>query len=180
MIWRRMKPKSMRPVCFPGAVVWLWLMAVVLLAGCRPEPESPPTPAPQKTPQSSLPDPKVEGPSDPGPPPEFSVTESGLKYRILRKSKGDKPNEYSSVTVSQKGWLDDGRIFESTYDRGVHVAYSLDKIYVGLREGLPLVGEGGKIELEIPSKLAYGTTGLGSLVPPNATVHYIIELHSFK
>ena len=46
----------------------------------------------------------------------------------------------------------------------------------GWTEGLQLVERGGMIELEIPPELGYGSTGAGSDVPPNATLHFTVEL----
>ena len=51
------------------------------------------------------------GPVDPDAPEEFTVTASGLKYRIRRKSEGRKPKASDSVVAHYRGWLDDGKEF---------------------------------------------------------------------
>lgn len=116
------------------------------------------------------------GPQDKDAPKEFTTTKSGLKYRILRKSEGAKPKSKDSVTVHYKGWLDNGKEFDSSYARGEEISFPLNGVIPGWTEGLQLVGEGGMIELEIPSKLGYGSRGAGNVIPPNATLHFLVEL----
>ena len=84
------------------------------------------------------------------------------------------------MTISERAWVDNGREFENTYARDAVLTAALDKNLPGVREGIQLLGEGGKIELEIPPNLGFGAKGLQPHVPPSATLHYIIELHSFK
>lgn len=110
-------------------------------------------------------------------PEEFIETASGLKYRILRKSDGKKPTKADTVTVNYKGWLDDGTEFDSSYTRGEPATFGLSQVVPGWTEGLQLVAEGGMIELEIPSELGYGARGTpGGPIPPNATLHFTVEL----
>jgi FKBP-type peptidyl-prolyl cis-trans isomerase len=167
-----------------------WILACVL-PGCgddgranRPEaaiPTSPPLP-PDRTPVAAA----EPGPSDPDAPEEFNATETGLKFRILRKSDGTKPKAADSVTVHYRGWLDDGTIFDSSYtgdatgkpgqsERGP-TSFPLGNVIKGWTEGLQLVGEGGKIELEIPSELGYGERGSPPEIPPGARLHFVVEL----
>jgi FKBP-type peptidyl-prolyl cis-trans isomerase len=137
------------------------------------EQQDPPTPTAPAAAQSSA---KAPGPQDPDAPEEFTTTNSGLKYRILRKATGRKPTSADSVTVNYKGWLDDGTVFDSSYERGEPITFELLGVIKGWTEGLQYVSEGGMIELEIPSELGYGARGAGSDVPPNATLHFIVEL----
>ena len=90
---------------------------------------------------------------------EFSTTGSGLKYRILRKSDGKKPTADSTVTVNYRGWLTSGKVFDSSYERGEPTPFPLRNVIAGWTEGMQLVGEGGMIELWVPSKLGYGERG---------------------
>ncbi len=109
-------------------------------------------------------------------PQEFTQTESGLKYRVLRKSEGPKPEVTDRVTVDYEGWLDDGTEFDSSYKRGSAATFGLSQVVAGWTEGLQLVGEGGMIELEIPAELGYGPRGAPPAIPPNATLHFKVEL----
>jgi FKBP-type peptidyl-prolyl cis-trans isomerase FkpA len=120
------------------------------------------------------------GPDDKDAPKEFSETKSGLKYRILRKSNGKKPTAKDTVTVHYKGWLDDGKEFDSSYKRGEPISFGLGQVIPGWTEGMQLVGEGGKIELLIPSRLGYGSRGAPGAIPPDATLHFIVELNKVK
>ncbi len=113
-------------------------------------------------------------------PEEFLETNSGLKYRVLRKSDGIKPNSSQSVTVHYRGWLDDGTEFDSSYKRHEPISFPLNGVIPGWTEGMQLIGEGGMIELWIPSSLGYGAQGKGASVPPNATLHFIVELLDVK
>ena len=113
-------------------------------------------------------------------PKEFTTTDSGLKYRILRKSDGKKPTARNFVQVHYKGWLDNKKIFDSSYRRGEKIGFGLNQVIPGWTEGMQLVGKGGMIELEIPAKLGYGARGAGSAVPPNATLHFVVELYDIR
>ena len=113
-------------------------------------------------------------------PLEFQETASGLKYRVLRRSAGKKPTASNTVTVNYRGWLDNGREFDSSYKRGEPFSSPLDGVIPGWTEGMQLIGSGGMIELWIPSDLGYGAAGSPPSVPPNATLHFIVELLSVK
>ena len=111
---------------------------------------------------------------------EFDETASGLKYRVLRRSDGPMPTASSTVTVNYRGWLDSGKEFDSSYKRGEPISFPLGGVIPGWTEGMQLIGEGGMIELWIPSRLGYGPEGSPGSVPPNATLHFIVELISVK
>ena len=112
---------------------------------------------------------------------EFKTTKSGLKYRILRASEGQKPKATDSVEVHYKGWLDNKEIFDSSYRRGETIAFPLNRVIPGWTEGMQLVGEGGMIELDIPYQLGYGERGTpGGPIPPKARLHFVVELKAVK
>ncbi len=125
---------------------------------------------------AASPTPTQPGPVDPTAPKEFSTTASGLKYRVLRKSNRSKPVKTDTITVNYKGWLNDGYEFDSSYKGGKPISFRLDQVIPGWTEGMQLVGEGGMIELEIPPELGYGRKGMPGAIPPQATLHFIVEL----
>ncbi len=116
---------------------------------------------------------------DPDAPKEFTTTDSGLKYRILRKSTGEKPIGSSTVVVDYSGWLDNGTVFDTSYNNPRPASFPLSGVVEGWTEGLQLVGVGGMIELELPPELAYGDKARPG-IPANSTLHFKIELHEIK
>lgn len=111
---------------------------------------------------------------------DFTTTDSGLKYRILREGAGAKPTARQSVEVHYHGWLDDGSVFDSSYRRGESISFGLNQVIPGWTEGMQHVGKGGMIELEIPSKLGYGDRGAPPVIPPKAKLHFVVELLDVK
>ena len=123
--------------------------------------------------------PKGAGKVDADAPKTLSATTSGLKYRVLRKGTGGKPMASDEVKVNYHGWFDDGKSFDSSYDRGTPAEFPLSGVIKGWTEGLQLVGEGGMIELEIPYELAYGERGRPG-IPPKSRLHFLVELIKVK
>ncbi|MDB4742852.1 insulinase family protein [Planctomicrobium sp.] len=111
---------------------------------------------------------------------EFKTTESGLKYKILEAGDGNSPTAANTVVCHYKGWLDNGEEFDSSYKRNQPATFPLNGVIRGWTEGLQLVKEGGKIELEIPADLGYGDRGAPPVIPGGATLHFEIELIEVK
>jgi FKBP-type peptidyl-prolyl cis-trans isomerase len=109
-------------------------------------------------------------------PNAFTKSDTGLSYRIRRRSTGRRPGPRDSVTVHYKGWLDDGTVFDSSYDRDEPATFRLNQVVKGWTEGLQQIGEGGMIELEVPPELGYGDRGAGKKIPPGAQLHFLVEL----
>ena len=103
-------------------------------------------------------------------------TQSGLKYRVLRKGNGEAPRATSTVKVNYHGWLDNGTVFDSSYKRGEPISFPLNRVIKGWTEGMQLVNNGGMIELTIPANLGYGVRGAPPDIPPGATLHFLVEL----
>lgn len=162
-----------------GSMIILVCVGVLLGVNLRRPPSVSPPAKPTRPPERAG-IPRSAGKADPDAPQELVETGSGLKYRILRKSQGPKPKATDSATVNYHGWLDDGTVFDSSYNRGEPFTFGLTQVIPGWTEGMQLLGEGGMIELEIPAKLAYGADGAGNSVPPNATLHFVIELIKVK
>ncbi|XZE52353.1 FKBP-type peptidyl-prolyl cis-trans isomerase [Planctomycetaceae bacterium SH139] len=109
---------------------------------------------------------------------EFSKTDSGLRYRILRDSDGTKPTAASTVSVNYRGWLSNGKVFDSSYERGESTTFPLQNVIAGWTEGMQLVGQGGMIELWVPSRLGYGERGSPGSIPAHSNLHFVVELVS--
>ena len=103
------------------------------------------------------------------------VTESGLQYKVLEASEGEKPTVDSIVQVHYEGRLISGEVFDSSIARGTPVEFALTQVISGWTEGLQLMPEGSKYELYIPSDLAYGPSGASS-IGPNEALIFVVEL----
>lgn len=106
----------------------------------------------------------------------LTETKSALRFRILRKGAGVAPKATNTVRVHYHGWLDNGRVFDSSYQRKEDISFGLNQVIKGWTEGMQLVGAGGMIELVIPPELGYGSRGAPPVIPPNATLHFLVEL----
>jgi FKBP-type peptidyl-prolyl cis-trans isomerase FklB len=91
--------------------------------------------------------------------PGVVTTPSGLQYKIVEPGSGKNPGPTDTVTVNYRGTLINGNEFDSSYDKGKPATFPLNGVIKGWTEGLQLVKEGGKIQLVIPSELAYGERG---------------------
>ena len=103
-------------------------------------------------------------------------TKDGLLYKITEAKKGDAIKATDTVKVHYTGKLPDGKVFDSSVERGQPVEFKLNQVIKGWTEGLQLVKKGGKIELVIPPELAYGKQGAGDSIPPDATLYFEVEV----
>jgi FKBP-type peptidyl-prolyl cis-trans isomerase FklB len=108
------------------------------------------------------------------------TTPSGLQYKVVTEGTGPRPSKTSTVTVHYKGTLLDGKEFDSSYKRGQPATFPLNQVIPGWTEGVGMMNAGSKYEFWIPGELAYGPQGSPPTIPPNATLHFEVELISFK
>ena len=108
----------------------------------------------------------------------FKVTKSGLKYQIINKKNGKKPISGDFVKVHYEGKLLDETIFDSSYKRNEPIEFKvgIGQVIPGWDEGIMLLNKGEKARFIIPSNLAYGDSGAGGVIPPNATLIFDVEL----
>lgn len=107
---------------------------------------------------------------------ELTTTASGLRYVHTRAGTGSSPGPRDRVTVHYAGWLLDGTLFDSSYQRGQTIAFRLDEVIRGWTEGVQLMREGGVAKLVIPADLAYGRRGAPPVIGPDATLLFQVEL----
>ena len=108
----------------------------------------------------------------------FKETKSGLKYIILKKGDGLKPSTGDLVKVHYEGQLLDQTVFDSSYKRNQPIEFKVGEgqVIPGWDEGIMLLNKGDKARFIIPSNLAYGSSGAGGVIPPNATLIFEVEL----
>lgn len=102
-------------------------------------------------------------------------TPSGLNYIIHNPGTAPFPTESSDVTVNYKGYFLNGEVFDS----GEGITFPLNGVIRGWIEGIQLIGTGGSITLLIPSNLAYGPSGRGS-IPGNTNLAFDVDLISVQ
>lgn len=103
------------------------------------------------------------------------VTPSGLQYKIIEEGKGAFPTEESIISVHYKGMLLNGKVFDSSYDRGEPAKFPLKGVVKGWTEGFQKLKVGSKAVLYIPGELGYGERGNGP-IGPNETLIFEVEL----
>jgi FKBP-type peptidyl-prolyl cis-trans isomerase FklB len=105
---------------------------------------------------------------------------SGLQYKVITPGTGKSPKATDTVTTHYRGMLIDGTEFDSSYKRGEPATFPVSGVIPGWTEALQLMKEGGKWEIFLPPKLAYGERGAGRDIGPNATLIFDVELISVK
>jgi len=104
--------------------------------------------------------------------------ESGLQYEIIEagKSDGDKPTVKSKVRTHYHGTFIDGKVFDSSYERGQPAEFPVGGVIAGWTEALQLMAKGAKWRLYVPYQLAYGAQGSPGGIPPYSTLIFDVEL----
>ena len=109
-------------------------------------------------------------------PKDAKRTASGLAYKSLREGKGgNHPTKDSVVTVHYTGWTTDGKMFDTSVEKGQPISFGLGDVISGWTEGLQLMTVGEKMRFWIPEKLAYKGER-----PPRGMLVFDVELIAFK
>jgi cyclophilin family peptidyl-prolyl cis-trans isomerase len=122
-------------------------------------------------------------------------SDTGLEY-VIAKGNGAKPAEKTTVYVHYAGYLEDGSLFDSSYEEVNKTYGKFDAnragqngyqpfpfeignkggLIPGFLEGLGYLSFGDKATFYIPSKLGYGENGAGAVIPPNANIIFEVEI----
>lgn len=108
----------------------------------------------------------------------ITKTPSGLIYVITRRSTGQLPQSGDTVVVNYTGLLGSGMKFDSSLDRGQPFKFKLGegRVIKGWDEGIAKLRVGEQATLIIPPHLGYGAQGREPVIPPDATLIFIVEL----
>ncbi|WP_317166768.1 FKBP-type peptidyl-prolyl cis-trans isomerase [Spirosoma aureum] len=104
------------------------------------------------------------------------TTASGLQYSVEKEGTGAKPTATDRVKVHYTGRLLDGKVFDSSVERGQPAEFGVNEVIKGWTEALQLMPVGSKWKLYIPSDLAYGDRGAGADIKPGSTLVFDVEL----
>lgn len=103
------------------------------------------------------------------------TTKSGLQYKKIKDGNGKRPNAKNTVKVHYTGKLLNGKVFDSSVERGEPMEFPVGEVIAGWTEGLQLMDEGSKYILYIPHNLGYGDNPVGD-IPPGSTLIFEVEL----
>ena len=111
------------------------------------------------------------------------TTATGLKYLVVEKGTSTvKAEKGMMVDVHYTGFLENGKVFDSSFERLNPISFQLGtgSVIRGWDEGIELMHIGDKYRLIIPAELGYGAYGGGSDIPPNATIIFDVELMNVR
>ena len=95
---------------------------------------------------------------------------SGLQYQVLKQGEGAKPTASDKVKFHYHGTFINGKVFDSSVQRGEPAVFGVSQVIPGWVEALQLMPVGSKWRLFIPSNLAYGEHGAGDAIEPNSAL----------
>ena len=146
------------------------LLGAALALACSGEKTAP------SEPQASA-APAAKAPAD---TPTERVLPSGLIFTETVVGAGPAPGPTSRVQVHYHGTFPDGRVFDSSVDRGQPSTFPVNRVIKCWTEGLQLMRVGGKATLVCPAAIAYGERGRPPKIPANSTLHFDVELLSVQ
>jgi FKBP-type peptidyl-prolyl cis-trans isomerase FklB len=112
--------------------------------------------------------------------PSISVTPSGLQYKVITMGTGEKPSSTTRVKVHYHGTTIEGKVFDSSVNRGEPATFGLNQVIPGWTEGLQLMPVGSKFRFYIPQELAYGANAPSQEIKPYSVLIFDVELLSIE
>ena len=111
--------------------------------------------------------------------PGVTALPSGVQYKVIKDGNGPMPTSTDSVVVHYTGKLINGKVFDSSVERGQPMTMALNAVIPGWTEALQKMKVGSKWEIYIPSTLGYGPVKQGD-IPGNSTLIFEVELLDIK
>jgi len=108
------------------------------------------------------------------------VLDSGLQYKIIKDGEGKMPDGNATVVCHYEGTFLNGKVFDSSIQRGKPATFTVKGVIAGWTEALQLMKVGSKWQLFIPSNLAYGDYGIRGSIGPKETLIFDVELIDIK
>ena len=106
---------------------------------------------------------------------------SGLVYKTIKPGSGKSPKATDVVRVHYHGTLPDGKVFDSSVQRGQPAEFPLNQVIPCWTEAVQRMKQGEKAKLVCPSEIAYGDAGTpDGTIPPGATLVFEVELLEIK
>jgi FKBP-type peptidyl-prolyl cis-trans isomerase len=112
--------------------------------------------------------------------PSITVTPSGLQYKVITMGTGEKPASTTRVKVHYHGTTIEGKVFDSSVNRGEPATFGLNQVIPGWTEGLQLMPVGSKFKFFIPQELAYGVNAPSQDIKPYSVLIFDVELLSIE
>ncbi|MFN5444147.1 MAG: FKBP-type peptidyl-prolyl cis-trans isomerase [Crocinitomicaceae bacterium] len=112
--------------------------------------------------------------------PSITVTPSGLQYKVITMGTGEKPSSTTRVKVHYHGTTIEGKVFDSSVNRGEPATFGLNQVIPGWTEGLQLMPVGSKFRFYIPQELAYGANTPSQEIKPYSVLIFDVELLSIE
>ncbi len=105
---------------------------------------------------------------------------NGLQYKIITAGTGAKPKLTDTVTVNYSGQFINGKVFDSSYQRGKPTTFQLNQVIKGWQQALTMMPTGSTWEVFVPANLAYGERGMVPVIGPNEALVFKINLISIQ
>lgn len=115
-------------------------------------------------------------------PMNTTTTPEGLVITDIAIGNGAEAKAGQTIAAHYSGTLENGTKFDSSYDRGQPLVFTLGvgQVIKGWDQGIVGMRVGGKRKLVIPAALAYGNRAVGDIIPANSTLIFEVELEGIQ